>query len=167
MFTFYVYEHKKVRTSFRVVLGEHKQHRGAEDYTIRAYQGATKQLAVDAAYSGETRNDIREQIARFNPTITRPGKHSAGAEEVTYLDGFVSVDNTMPHYRCDNKNQHFYASSVLGWDVIRRAQRTIGRGRTARVIIAWVPVPIDTAYRISDFFPCVAGTVKLYEGDIK
>ena len=82
MYDFTVYEHK-TKPNFRVVVGAHKPDYDAADYKVRVYQGRTRQDAIDTAYAAEKRVDIRGQIARFNPTITRPGKRSVGAGEVT------------------------------------------------------------------------------------
>lgn len=70
MYSFTVYQ-SKTQPTFRVVAGEHVKHADAATCTVRVYQGAERQDAIDAAYSGETDAAIKSQIARFGVTPSR------------------------------------------------------------------------------------------------
>lgn len=70
MHSFTVYEFGS--REFRVVLGVHAAHANAGASSVRVYQGSEPQSAVLAAFSGETRADIKSQIARFlSPEMAR------------------------------------------------------------------------------------------------
>lgn len=70
MHSFTVYEFGS--REFRVVLGVHTAHANAGASSVRVYQGSEPQSAVLAAFSGETRADIKSQIMRFlTPEMAR------------------------------------------------------------------------------------------------
>lgn len=95
METFTVYESKHVARDlnsneianggFRVVAGKHVPHTGIEHCTTRVYQGSTMQDAAQAAYSAETRADIKSQIARFFDVESPALRASAIARELANI----------------------------------------------------------------------------------
>lgn len=84
METFTVYEQKSTE-AFRIVAGKHVPHTGIETHTTRVYQGSTLQDAAQAAFSGETRADIRAQIQRFFNVEAPASRASAVARELDKL----------------------------------------------------------------------------------
>lgn len=77
-----VYEHRTAH-AFRVVAGDHvhseqtKEHFAS--YRVTVYQGSTVEDAALAACSGETRADIRAQIARFLAPEELPSRDTTPA----------------------------------------------------------------------------------------
>lgn len=74
MYSFTVYQ-SKTQPTFRVVAGDHPKFAKVDNFSVRIYQGADRQAAIDAAFAGETDEKIKAQIARFGVT---PGKIACG-----------------------------------------------------------------------------------------
>lgn len=113
MYSFTVYQHK-ISASFRVVAGEHPKFDSAAEYSVRVYQGADRQAAIDAAYSGETVPDIKRQIERFGVTKT-PAVNSPFGKKVARSLKAVDFILTNPRDGTLSKDEREAAISAANY----------------------------------------------------